>query len=155
MFQTAIMTEDTPATPVSGALKSVSNTPVATNSPLRSKDVLLPLARVKTIMKSSPDVENIGQESLFLITKVMLQFFFPRSSSFIEYLQATELFIMYLTKLSQRHENDEELTYTDLASVVQKKDSMEFLHDIIPKKIKYSEYLKLVEEAGDEENELF
>jgi hypothetical protein len=25
---------------------------------------------VKTIMKSSPDVENIGQESLFLITKV-------------------------------------------------------------------------------------
>ena len=65
------MTEDTPTTPVSGALKSVANTvPVATSSPLRSKDVLLPLARVKTIMKSSPDVENIGQESLFLITKV-------------------------------------------------------------------------------------
>lgn len=62
---------------------------------------------------------------------------------------------MYLTKLSQRHGNDEELTYTDLASVVQKKDSMEFLHDIIPKKIKYSDYLKLVEEANDEENELF
>ena len=59
------MTEDTATTPVSGALKSV-----ATSSPLRSKDVLLPLARVKTIMKSSPDVENIGQESLFLITKV-------------------------------------------------------------------------------------
>ena len=66
------MTEGSPApaTPVSSALKSVSNTPVATSSPLRSKDVLLPLARVKTIMKSSPDVENIGQESLFLITKV-------------------------------------------------------------------------------------
>ena len=62
---------------------------------------------------------------------------------------------MYLTKLSQRRGNDEELTYTDLASVVQKKDSMEFLHDIIPKKIKYSDYLKLVEEANDEENELF
>ena len=62
---------------------------------------------------------------------------------------------MYLTKLSQRHGNDEELTYTDLASVVQKKDSMEFLHDIIPKKIKYSDYLKLVEEANDAENELF
>ena len=65
------MTEDTATSPVSGALKSVANTgPVATSSPLRSKDVLLPLARVKTIMKSSPDVENIGQESLFLITKV-------------------------------------------------------------------------------------
>ena len=65
-----IMTDETPATPVSSALKAVSNTPVATNSPLRSKDVLLPLARVKTIMKSSPDVDNIGQESLFLVTKV-------------------------------------------------------------------------------------
>jgi len=131
------MTEETPATPVSSALKAVSNTPVATNSPLRSKDVLLPLARVKTIMKSSPDVDNIGQESLFLVTK------------------ATELFIMYLTKLSQRHGNDQEVTYTDLASVVQKKDSMEFLHDIVPKKIKYSEFCKLVADHKDEEDELF
>ena len=61
-----------PSTPTAdnSALKSVSNTPVISSSPLRSKDVLLPLARVKTIMKSSPDVENIGQESLFVITKV-------------------------------------------------------------------------------------
>jgi len=133
------MTEGSPApaTPVSSALKSVSNTPVATSSPLRSKDVLLPLARVKTIMKSSPDVENIGQESLFLITK------------------ATELFIMYLTKLSQRHGDDGEVTYTDLASVVQKKDSMEFLHDIVPKKIKYGDYCKMVEDSKDEEDDLF
>ena len=65
------MTEtNTPSTPSNTALKAVSNTPVLSSSPLRSKDVLLPLARVKTIMKSSPDVENIGQESLFLITKV-------------------------------------------------------------------------------------
>ena len=85
------MSESAPATPVSAAVKAVSSTPAANNSPLRSKDVLLPLARVRTIMKSSPDVENIGQESLFLITK------------------ATELFIMYLTKLSQRHGNDQEV----------------------------------------------
>ena len=131
------MTEETPNTPVSALKTAQSNTPAAASSPLRSKDVLLPLARVKTIMKSSPDVENIGQESLFVITK------------------ATELFIMYLTKLSQRHGNDTEVTYTDLANVVQKKDSMEFLHDIIPKKIKYSEYCKLVEGAKDDEDDLF
>ena len=131
------MTEETPNTPVSALKTAQSNTPAAAGSPLRSKDVLLPLARVKTIMKSSPDVENIGQESLFVITK------------------ATELFIMYLTKLSQRHGNDTEVTYTDLANVVQKKDSMEFLHDIIPKKIKYSEYCKLVEGAKDDEDDLF
>ena len=61
---------ETASTPGNTALKVVSNTPVVSSSPLRSKDVLLPLARVRTIMKSSPDVENIGQESLFLITKV-------------------------------------------------------------------------------------
>merc|ERR1712002_854580 len=110
-------------------------TSVTTASPLRSKDVLLPLARVKTIMKSSPDVENIGQESLFLITK------------------ATELFIMYLTKLSQRHGNDQEVTYKDLAAIVQRKESMEFLHDIVPKKIKYEEYLKMMEANGGKEED--
>lgn len=132
------MSETTaPSTPGNTALKSVSNTPVVSSSPLRSKDVLLPLAKVKTIMKSSPDVENIGQESLFLITK------------------ATELFIMYLTKLSQRHGNDQVVEYSDLAAIVQRKDSMEFLHDIVPKKIKYEEFLKLVEDGKDEEDDLF
>jgi len=130
------MSETTaPSTPGNTALKSVSNTPVVSSSPLRSKDVLLPLAKVKTIMKSSPDVENIGQESLFLITK------------------ATELFI--LTKLSQRHGNDQVVEYSDLAAIVQRKDSMEFLHDIVPKKIKYEEFLKLVEDGKDEEDDLF
>ena len=63
---------------------------------------------------------------------------------------------MYLTKLSQRNGNtDTEVSYSDLASVVQKKDSMEFLHDIIPKKVKYSEYCKLVEDSKDEEDDLF
>ena len=102
-----------------------------------NRDETLPLTRVKTIMKSSPDVEKIGEDSLFLITK------------------ATELFIMYLTKLSQRHGNDQEVTYADLASIIQRKDSMEFLHDIVPKKIKYSKYCAMVEGAKDEEDDLF
>eukprot|EP00092_Neocalanus_flemingeri_P031852 GFUD01034599.1.p1 GENE.GFUD01034599.1~~GFUD01034599.1.p1 ORF type:complete len:134 (+),score=51.35 GFUD01034599.1:52-453(+) len=127
----------TPTSPDNAALKMVSNTPIMSSSPLRSKDVLLPLARVKTIMKSSPDVENIGQESLFLITK------------------ATELFIMYLTKLSQRYGNDQEVEYSDLAAVVERKDSMEFLQDIVPRKIKYQEFLKMMEEEKDEETDLF
>ena len=89
-----------PATPSSHPAVGSLSTPttVSAGSPLRSKDVLLPLARVKTIMKSSPDVENIGQESLFLITK------------------ATELFIMYLTKLSQRHGADTEVTIFTLVN---------------------------------------
>jgi hypothetical protein len=68
LFQT--MTE--PTTPNATPKPHVPSlaTGAVAASPLRSKDVLLPLARVRTIMKSSPDVENIGQESLFLITKV-------------------------------------------------------------------------------------
>ncbi len=99
-----------------------------------ARDVSLPMSRVKTIMKSSPDVETVSQESLFLITK------------------ATELFIMYLTKLAQRNgESAGEVRYSDLAAVVQRKDSMEFLHDIVPPKIKYKDYLALMaNEKGDE-----
>ena len=63
---------------------------------LSLQDVLLPMARVKTIMKSSPGVENIGQEALFTVTK------------------STELFIMYLTKLreesSGRHVRTSKIT---------------------------------------------
>ena len=47
------------------------------------------------------------------------------------------------------------MTYKDLAAIVQRKDSMEFLHDIVPKKIKYEEYLKMVEGKGKEEDDLF
>ena len=35
----------------------------------------LPLARVKTIMKSSPEVENVNQESLFLVTRATVSFY--------------------------------------------------------------------------------
>jgi hypothetical protein len=36
----------------------------------------------------------------------------------------------------------------------QRKDSMEFLHDIVPKKVKYGDYLKMMEEekSSDEED---
>jgi len=127
------MSASAPSTPSVAALKENSSKP----SPLRSKDVLLPMARVKTIMKSSPGVENIGQEALFTVTK------------------STELFIMYLTKLSQRHGSDQELTYNDLASVVTKKDNMEFLQDIVPKKIKYSEYLEIMEKENMAEDSFY
>ena len=52
---------------------------------------------------------------------------------------------MYITKLSQRYGKDQELTYEDLATIVGKKDSMEFLQDIVPKKITYAEYLSIME----------
>ena len=60
---------------------------------------------------------------------------------------------MYLSKLGQRNgEDHDSITYADLAAVVQRKQSMEFLHDIVPQKIKYSEYLKMMEEDKPEDD---
>ena len=80
----------------------------------------LPLARVRTIMKSSPEVENVNQESLFLVTRATVSL---KKSHQIEkqckepicdYFQ--EFFIMYLSKLGQRNGDDHNsVTYSDLA----------------------------------------
>ena len=43
-------------------------------SPAPAGSSSLPLARVKTIMKSSPDVESVSQESLFLVTKATVSY---------------------------------------------------------------------------------
>ena len=43
---------------------------------------------------------------------------------------------MYMAKLASRNGGeDPSVTYGDLAAVVQRKESMEFLHDILPKKV--------------------
>ncbi len=63
---------------------------------------------------------------------------------------------MYLSKLAQRNGDDHEsVNYADLASVVQRKDSMDFLQDIVPQKIKYSEFLKLMEDEKSDEDGAF
>ena len=51
---------------------------------------------------------------------------------------------MYMAKLASRNGGeDPSVTYGDLAAVVQRKESMEFLHDILPKKVLFQNlYLK-------------
>ena len=51
---------------------------------------------------------------------------------------------MYMAKLASRNGGeDPSVTYGDLAAVVQRKESMEFLHDILPKKVLFqNQYLK-------------
>ena len=62
---------------------------------------------------------------------------------------------MYLTKLSQRNgDNQESVRYSDLAAVVQRKESMLFLHDILPKKIKYKDYLAMIQEDKEEDDSI-
>lgn len=39
----------------------------------RSRDMHLPISRVRTIMKSTPDIENIGLPSLHVVTKATVR----------------------------------------------------------------------------------
>lgn len=43
----------------------------------KPKDLHLPISRVKTIMKSSPEVEAVGPEPLYLVTKVTVEYYLP------------------------------------------------------------------------------
>lgn len=43
------------------------------HSSAKMKELRLPISRVKTIMKSSPYVDTVGQDGLFLVTKATVR----------------------------------------------------------------------------------
>lgn len=99
-----------------------------------TKNISLPLSRVKLIMKSSPDVNSINQEALFLTTK------------------ATELFVQHLALSSYKNGSGKDkntLTYSDLANAAEETETFQFLTDILPKKILARDYLKSLEEMKE------
>ncbi|XP_046454033.1 chromatin accessibility complex protein 1-like [Daphnia pulex] len=94
--------------------------------------IILPQARVKMIMKSSPDTESISTDALYFVTK------------------ATEFFVEHLAQeIYESTKKSNELTYKGLADIVQKSDSMQFLKDMVPKKITYKEYQEILKEKGN------
>ncbi|XP_034185664.1 chromatin accessibility complex 16kD protein-like isoform X1 [Osmia lignaria lignaria] len=99
----------------------------AQGSPAKMKELRLPMSRVKTIMKSSPYVDTIGQDGLYLVTK------------------ATELFIHYLTEEAHLQNNKgNSLDYKHLAEVVQTNDTLEFLREIMPRKITVRQFKEMM-----------
>ncbi|KAJ8403087.1 hypothetical protein AAFF_G00360030 [Aldrovandia affinis] len=116
----------------------MSSEKVDASSTMNSKNVSLPMSRVKLIMKSSPDVSSINQEALFLTTK------------------ATELFVQYLAQCSFKRGSGREkktLAYCDLANAAEETDTFQFLIDILPKKILARDYLRSLEEMGEVEDD--
>ncbi|XP_043923178.1 chromatin accessibility complex protein 1 [Protopterus annectens] len=106
------------------------------DKPLEHRSVLLPLSRVKLIMKSSSDVSNINQDALFLTAK------------------ATEMFVQYLAKYSYKNgtgKERKELVYSDLSNTVAEADRFQFLGDILPKKILARDYFKLLQQEEEGE----
>nr|XP_057902829.1 chromatin accessibility complex protein 1 [Doryrhamphus excisus] len=101
-----------------------------------TKNISLPVSRVRLIMKSSPDVCNINQDALFLTTK------------------ATELFVQHLALCSFNHglgKESNSLSYSDLANTAEETETFHFLTDILPKKILARDYLRSLEEMQQEE----
>ncbi|CAH3015282.1 unnamed protein product [Porites evermanni] len=85
----------------------------------------LPVARIKTIMKSSPDLPHFSQESVFLVTK------------------ATELFINYLAASAYKKESDtKNLSYKGLSKVVEDDEALQFLGDIVPPKVLVKDFME-------------
>ncbi|CAH1247871.1 CHRAC1 [Branchiostoma lanceolatum] len=107
---------------------------MAEKSATKSKPVVLPMARIKTIMRSSAEITNIGQESVYLVAR------------------ATELFIQHLATeaFKQDPETTDTLAYGDLAEVVNDADNLQFLADVIPKKIVVRDYLRMVRQQEEE-----
>ncbi|XKL68733.1 hypothetical protein PGB90_006502 [Kerria lacca] len=104
------------------------------------KESLLPISRIKIIMKSSPDTENIGQDTLFLVART------------------TEFFVKYLThKAYETHKKDKQkvLDYASLADCVQTMKSMAFLKEIMPRKITVKEYKEILKRKEIEELDHF
>ncbi|KAK2579655.1 hypothetical protein KPH14_011579 [Odynerus spinipes] len=95
--------------------------------PAKMKELRLPMSRVKTIMKSSPYVDTVGQDGLYLVTK------------------ATELFIHYLTEEAHMQSNKgNNLDYKHLAEVVQTNDTLAFLREIMPRKITVRQFKEMM-----------
>ncbi|KFM64750.1 Chromatin accessibility complex protein 1, partial [Stegodyphus mimosarum] len=100
----------------------------------QSKLALLPLSRIKMIMKSSPDVSNISPDSIFLIAK------------------AAEGFVAFLVRQALKASDNKMLVdYSDLSKVVYEIDNLEFLRDIIPPTIKAYKYLEIFKKVEEHE----
>ncbi|KAL1930843.1 hypothetical protein VTP01DRAFT_9980 [Rhizomucor pusillus] len=97
---------------------------------------ILPLARVKRIIKEDRDVNLINPEATFCVT------------------YATELFIEYLVNEGlTRAKRDKRKTvyYKDLASTVSEIEQFEFLEDVIPPTMTLKAALERRSDALDEE----
>ncbi|GBP48899.1 Chromatin accessibility complex protein 1 [Eumeta japonica] len=92
----------------------------------KPKDLHLPISRVKTIMKSSPDVDAVGPEPLYLVTKV------------------TEMFVIDLAKRAFNSGKNNTLEYKHIADVVQEDDTLDFLREIMPRKITVRQFKELM-----------
>ncbi|XP_065086670.1 chromatin accessibility complex protein 1 [Ochlerotatus camptorhynchus] len=86
----------------------------------------LPISRIRTVMKTSPSIGHINQDALFLMCR------------------AAEMFVEYIAKNAHK-KGTTTMNYKQLAEYVESKDALDFLVQILPKKMTVSQYKKIME----------
>lgn len=125
----------------------------------KSDERLLPTNKVRTIMKSCGDPSAfLSKESVLVVTKAAVSiiffcFIYQIPEMFIYCFLLQELFISYLTQQTQKKfANKKDLNYNDLSSFVQDEEKLEFLHQIVPKKITVKEFREILERGSDSDS---
>ncbi|GES99418.1 histone-like transcription factor [Rhizophagus clarus] len=88
---------------------------------------VLPIARVKRIIKLDEEITTIGTDTTFLIAI------------------AAELFVDYFVKKGSdraKSERRKTIRYEDMANIVKEDENLEFLQDIVPQPQTFEDYLE-------------
>nr|XP_029709857.1 chromatin accessibility complex protein 1-like [Aedes albopictus] len=93
----------------------------------QEKSKHLPMSRIRTVMKTSPSIGHINQDALFLMCR------------------AAEMFIEFISKNAYK-KGTQLLNYKHLATYVASEESLEFLVQVLPKKITVAQYKKIMEQ---------
>lgn len=109
-------------------------------------------------MKSCGDPNALlSKESILVVTKAAVSkiafLVFPLGFNLVRNQPthvSQELFIAFLTQQTyKKNGNKKDLNYNDLSSFVQKEEKLEFLHQIVPKKITVKEFREILERGSD------
>ena len=98
----------------------------------RSKDLCIPVSRIKNIMKHAEDTQNISQESVHMMAKV------------------TELFLQQVVRgaYAAGGPSNKRLDYGDVADYVQTSGPLTFMREILPRKVTFREYKDIIKKKG-------
>lgn len=94
----------------------------------------LPMSRIRTVMKTSPDMGIINSEALFLMCR------------------ASEMFIEHMAK-GAHQKGSKSLEYKDLARFVEKEENLEFLEQILPNKTTVKQYKEMMANKRDTDDD--
>ncbi|WIA16283.1 hypothetical protein OEZ85_012987 [Tetradesmus obliquus] len=103
--------------------------------------LILPLAKVKRMMREAADVKTISADANFVLTR------------------ATELFLQEVAgrahevMLQDEQRKSNTLDYKDVAAVVHSWDALDFLHEVVPTKVSAASVLARVQQEQEQKEQ--